>query len=116
MDYDCGMRLSLRLLVLPLLLAAPGLAAPAAGAPTAAAPALPAVGTPEWIVDSFFKQKEFPELARYATGEFAELYKSSPTLGSIVPAAVTVSTRVLERDALQVVFGVTMTDSNVTKE
>lgn len=82
----------------------------------AAAPVAPAVGTPEWIVDSFFKQKEFPELARYATGEFAELYKSSPTLGSIVPAAVTVSTRVLERDALHVVFGVTMTDGNVTKE
>ena len=114
-DYDCGMRLFLRLLVLPLLLTALGLAVPAAGAPAAAAPA-PAVGTPEWIVDSFFKQKEFPELARYATGEFAELYKSSPTLGSIVPATVTVSSRVIERDAQHVVFGVTMTDSNVTKE
>ncbi|MEO8195431.1 MAG: hypothetical protein ABI689_01785 [Thermoanaerobaculia bacterium] len=93
-----------------LLSPAAALAAPAASAP------VPAVGSPEWIVDSFFKQKQFPDLARYATGEFAELYKSSPTLGSIVPAAVTVSTRVLERDALKVVFGVTMTDSNVTKE
>lgn len=79
-------------------------------------PPAPAVGSPEWIVDSFFKQKEFPELARYATGEFAELYKSSPTLGSIVPPAVTVTSRVLERDALHAIFAVTMTDSNVTKE
>ena len=82
----------------------------------AAAPAAPAVGSPEWIVDSFFRQKQFPDLARYSTGEFAELYKSSPTLGSIVPASVTVSTRLLERDALHAIFGVTMTDSNVTKE
>ena len=96
------------------LASAPALATPPAAA--AAAPAAPAVGTPEWIVDSFFRQKEFPELARYATGEFAELYKSSPTLGSIVPASVTVSTRVLERDSLHTILGVSMTDSNVTKE
>ncbi len=89
------MRLFLRLLVLPLLLTALGLAVPAAGAPAAAAPA-PAVGTPEWIVDSFFRQKEFPELARYATGEFAELYKNSPTLGSIVPSGVTALHRGLQ--------------------
>lgn len=110
------MRLSLRLLVLPLLLAAPGLAAPPADAPAASSPAPPAVGSPEWIVDSFFKQKEFPEIAKYATGEFAELYKSSPTLGSIVPPAVTVTSRLLERDALHAIFGISMTDSNVTKE
>ncbi len=96
------------------LASAPALASPPAAA--AAAPAAPAVGTPEWIVDSFFRQKQFPELARYATGEFAELYKSSPTLGSIVPASVTVSTRVLERDSLHTILGVSMTDSNVTKE
>ena len=116
MNYDCGMRLPLRLLVLPLLLAVPGLAAPAAAATPAAAPVPPAVGSPEWIVDSFFKQKQFPDLARYATGEFAELYRNSPTLGSIVPSGVTVTSRVLERDALHIVFGVSMTDSNVTKE
>jgi hypothetical protein len=92
----------------PLALAGPSAAAES--------PAAPAVGTPEWIVDRFFKQKEFPELSRYATGEFAELYKKSPTLGSIVPSGVTVSTRVLERDAQHIVYGVSMTDSNVTKE
>ncbi|MEO7793437.1 MAG: hypothetical protein ABIV06_01580 [Thermoanaerobaculia bacterium] len=91
-------------------------APPPAVTPAAAAAAAPAVGTPEWIVDQFFRQKDFPELARFATGEFAELYKSSPTLGSIVPASVTVTTRVLERDSGHVIFGVTMTDSNVTKE
>lgn len=116
MDYDWRMRVSSALLVLPLLLAAPGLAATISDAPVAAAPAAPAVGSPEWIVDSFFKQKQFPDLARYATGEFAELYKNSPTLGSIVPSGVTVTSRVLERDALHIVFGVSMTDSNVTKE
>lgn len=99
------------------LCAGAALLSPAAASPVpAAAPAAPAVGSPEWIVDSFFRQKQFPDLARYSTGEFAELYKSSPTLGSIVPASVTVSTRLLERDALHAIFGVTMTDSNVTKE
>jgi hypothetical protein len=99
------------------LCAGAALFSPAAASPVpAAAPAAPAVGSPEWIVDSFFRQKQFPDLARYSTGEFAELYKSSPTLGSIVPASVTVSTRLLERDALHAIFGVTMTDSNVTKE
>lgn len=99
------------------LCAGAALLPPAAASPVpAAAPAAPAVGSPEWIVDSFFRQKQFPDLARYSTGEFAELYKSSPTLGSIVPASVTVSTRLLERDALHAIFGVTMTDSNVTKE
>lgn len=85
--------------------------------PAIAAPSAPAAeGSPEWVVDRFFKQKEFPEIARYATGEFAELYKDSPTLGSIVPASVTVSFRRLEGDALHAIYGVTMTDSNVTKE
>ena len=99
------------------LCAGAALFSPAAASPVpAAAPAAPAVGSPEWIVDSFFRQKQFPDLARYSTGEFAELYKSSPTLGSIVPATVTVSSRVIERDAQHIVFGVTMTDSNVTKE
>lgn len=84
--------------------------------PVAAAVAIPAVGTPEWVVESFFKHKEFPDLARYATGEFAELYKGSPTLGSIVPATVTVTSRILERDAAQAIFNVSMTDNNVTKE
>lgn len=83
---------------------------------SAQAPAAPAAGSPEWIVDRFFAQKEFPELERYATGEFAELYKRSPTLGSIVPSSVTVAIRVLERDAQRAIFGVTMTDSNVSKE
>jgi len=117
------MRLSRRLPIGPVLVAgccaalavsafSPGLLA----APPAAAPAAPAVGSPEWIVHQFFQQKECPELARYATGEFAELYKSSPTLGSIVPSGVTVSTRVIERDAQHIHFGVSMTDSNVTKE
>src|SRR6188474_2746982 len=99
--------------VAPWALPVPALAA-APAAP--ATPATPAVGSPEWIVHQFFQQKEFPELSRYATGEFAELYKNSPTLGSIVPSGVTVSTRVLERDAQRIVFGVSMTDSNVTKE
>ncbi len=107
----------------------PATAAPLAGAPAASAPAAapvtpappsppsPAgVGSPEWIVDSFFRQKAFPDLALYSTGEFAELYRNSPTLGSIVPSGVTVSSRVLERDASHIIFGVTMTDSNVTKE
>lgn len=83
-----------------------------AGSPAVA----PAPGSPEWIVDRFFVQKEFPELASHATGEFAELYKSSPTLGSILPAVVTVTIRALERDSLHAIFGVTMTDNNVTKE
>jgi hypothetical protein len=109
------MRALFAVLVGSFLLAGLGLAAGAAALPTAST-AAPAVGSPEWIVDSFFKQKEFPDLARYATGEFAELYKSSPTLGSIVPAAVTVSSRVLERDAVHAIFNVSMTDSNVTKE
>ncbi len=85
-------------------------------AASAVPPQPPAAGSPEWIVDRFFAQKEFPELERYATGEFAELYKSSPTLGSIVPSSVTVAIRVLERDAQRAIFGVTMTDSNVSKE
>ena len=86
-------------------------------APPAAAPAAGlAAGSPEWIVDRFFAQKEFPDLERYATGEFAELYKSSPTLGSIVPASVTVAIRALERDAAHAIFNVSMTDSNVSKE
>jgi hypothetical protein len=76
----------------------------------------PAAGSPEWIVDRFFVQKEFPELANHATGEFAELYKRSPTLGSILPAVVTVTSRVLERDSAHAVFAVTMTDNNATKE
>ena len=88
-------------------------AAPAS--PTTAAASL-AAGSPEWIVDRFFVQKEFPELERYATGEFAELYEGSPTLGSIVPANVTVTIRILERDAAHAIFNVSMTDSNVTKE
>ncbi len=88
---------------------------PAAAAAATKAPP-PSAGSPEWIVDRFFVQKEFPELASHATGEFAELYRRSPTLGSILPAAVTVTTRVLERDSLHAVFGVTMTDSNVSKE
>lgn len=88
--------------------------------PTAALPVPPAtaiaVGSPEWIVDRFFAQKEFPELARYATGEFAKLYKESPTLGSILPPSVTVSTRAIEREAASAIFGVSITDGNVTKE
>src|SRR6187399_15665 len=105
------MRLFRRLPIGPTLvvgccaaLAASALPPGAQAAPPAAAPAAtvaPATGSPEWIVDQFFKQKEFPELSRYATGEFAELYKSSPTLGSIVPSGVTVTTRVIERDAQQ---------------
>jgi hypothetical protein len=98
----------------PLAFPLPSPAAVPAAAPSASA--APAAGTPEWIVGQFFQQKEFPELSRYATGEFAELYRNSPTLGSIVPSGVTVSTRVLERDAQRIVFGVSMTDSNVTKE
>lgn len=107
------MRLPSGLLVISLLLAAPGFASVA---PPAAATPAPAVGSPEWIVDRFFKEKEFPDLARYSTGEFAELYQGSPTLGSIVPAAVTVSTRVLERDAAHAIFNVSMTDSSLTKD
>ena len=107
------MRLPSGLLVISLLLAAPGFAS---AAPPAAATPAPAVGSPEWIVDRFFKEKEFPDLARYSTGEFAELYQGSPTLGSIVPAAVTVSTRVLERDAAHAIFNVSMTDSSLTKD
>jgi hypothetical protein len=110
------MRLPSGLLVTSLLLAAPGFASAAPPAAAAAATAAPAVGSPEWIVDRFFKEKEFPDLARYATGEFAVLYQGSPTLGSIVPAAVTVSTRVLERDAAHAIFNVSMTDSSLTKE
>ena len=103
------------------MLAGLGLAMASAASPDppgtapASAPA-PVAGSPEWIVDRFFVQKEFPELASHSTGEFAELYRKSPTLGSIVPAAVTVTTRILERDSLHAIFGVTMTDSNVSKE
>ncbi len=116
--YDWGMKRLPALLVGTALLAGSGLVSTAAARPAgeATTPAPLAVGSPEWIVDSFFRQKSFPDLARYATGEFAELYKSSPTLGSIVPPAVTVTVRALERDALHAIFGVTMTDSNVTKE
>lgn len=97
------------------MLASFGLATASAVPPEPPAAAL-AAGSPEWIVDRFFVQKEFPELERYATGEFAELYKSSPTLGSIVPASVTVAVRALERDAAHAIFNVSMTDSNVSKE
>lgn len=122
MDYHCGMK------ALPLVFAgltvlagfAPGAArqAPtAAPVPTTAAPpAAAAIGSPEWIVDRFFAQKAFPEIARYSTGEFAELYKDSPTLGSTLPPSVTVSTRALARDASSAVFGVSITDGNLTKE
>lgn len=85
-------------------------------APAVAPAVAPVVGSPEWIVDRFFVQKAFPELARYATGEFAELYKESPTLGSILPPSVTVRIRAFERTAASAVFGVSITDGNATKE
>lgn len=119
--YHCRMRLIPGVLLGSAVLAGSGLvqavaAQPAAPAsPTTAAASL-AAGSPEWIVDRFFVQKEFPELERYATGEFAELYEGSATLGSIVPANVTVTSRILERDAAHAIFNISMTDSNVTKE
>jgi hypothetical protein len=102
-----------------VLLAGFVLPSPAAAGPPPAAVAAsvpPATGSPEWIVDRFFAQKEFPEIARYSTGEFAQLYNESPTLGSIVPPSVTVQVRPLERTASSAAFGVSMTDGNVTKE
>lgn len=109
------MRLSSAVFLGSCLLAGFALTQAAAAAPDAPRDA-PAVGSPEWIIDRFFVQKEFPDLDRYATGEFAELYKASPTLGSIVPPSVTVTTRVLERDDSHAIFNVSMTDNNVTKE
>ena len=79
--YHCRMRLIPGVLLGSAVLAGFGLvqavaAQPAAPAsPTTAAASL-AAGSPEWIVDRFFVQKEFPELERYATGEFAELYEA----------------------------------------
>ena len=109
------MRLSPVVFLGSALLAGFGLALSTAGLPSPPAPS-PAVGSPEWIVDRFFVQKEFPEVTRYATGEFAELYKDSPTLGSILPSSVSVRTRVLEREAASAIFGISITDGNVTKE
>ncbi len=113
------MRLAPHFLVGSVLFALVGPASSAADLPsvhTIAPAVVPAVGSPEWIVDRFFAQKEFPELAVYSTGEFAELYKDSPTLGSILPPSVTVRTRVLERETDSAIYGVTITDGNLTKE
>lgn len=42
----------------------------------------PADGSPEWLVETFFKQKEFPDRSKYMIGEFALRFARTPHLGA----------------------------------
>lgn len=61
--------------------------------------------TPDWLINMFFVRKDFPEKAKYLTGELSGA-KQAPTLGSILPEGSRVAPHELYRDDSTAVFAI----------
>lgn len=63
------------------------------------------VGTPEWIVETFFSQDSFPDAGKYYTGEM-EHYVSTPPMGQFAAPGYTLTKRLLESTRERTVWAV----------
>ncbi len=66
---------------------------------------LPPKGSPAWLVEMFFKQKEFPNKLDYYTGDM-KLLADKQTIGSVIPENYITTYRQLEYDSLHAIFAV----------
>jgi hypothetical protein len=62
----------------------------------------------EWVVDAFYAHPSFPERASHITGEFKANYADAPTMGSLIPRGVRVSSRALLQDTDRAVFATSL--------
>ncbi len=69
------------------------------------------IGSPEWLVNMYFAQKDFPEKDRYLTGEMAD-YPDRPTFGASMHDGVRVTYHELYRDDTSAVFTVNASDTS----
>ena len=72
----------------------------------------PAKDTPEWVVDMFFRQPEFPNLSDYVTGEESERLATQPTWGMIIRPDVQISYRLLESKPDHKIYAIESSDSS----
>lgn len=60
--------------------------------------------SPGWLVEQFYTRGSFPEIAEYATGEFAHQAREGGTMAAWLPADVRVDSRELLRNDTAAVF------------
>lgn len=70
-------------------------------------------GSPEWLVESFFTQKKFPEKSKYYMGEMLQFY-DSPTIGARTPDTIETKIRELQHIESQVIYAISQSDQNTT--
>ncbi len=71
----------------------------------------PAKGSPAWLVEMFFKQKDFPDKLGYYTGEMQQM-GDRPTIGSGIPANVVTTYRSLESDSMHAIYAINYRDTS----
>ena len=73
----------------------------------------PAKGTPEWVVEMYFRQRAFPDQQEYMTGEALRLYASEPTWGEMTKQEVQISYRILESKSVRKIYAIESYDSSL---
>lgn len=70
-------------------------------------------GTPEWIVESFFISKEFPNHVKYYTGEMLQHYVDVPNMGSRVSEGTKTYYRIISETKNRKNFAITYSNKNM---
>jgi len=65
-------------------------------------------GSPEWLVDMFFKQDKFPDKANYLAGEMSQDV-GYPSIGEEIKGSATVSFRKIELKTNSAIYGIDVT-------
>lgn len=74
------------------------------------------IGSPDWIVETFFKGKDFPEKTKYYTGEMFKQYLNTPPMGAWIPENVHITYRILDNTDNALIYAVQYTDGTMVDD